>query len=389
MEDSRCLTDTHSPFAIDVFRDQQSSEFHHGTHGTPADPTIATVSSDLEALLPASYHTADNKQLEIPHLYSAAHLQAELGMAQLDGFSHWFWLLSSPDLPRPLHDCAFLGRRIRVTESMDRHLGLDKTNQLYLKPIPRLILDPRFWTDVLPTAVPCSCPLSCEQEEDPKHPTQASARQTTGTANTTAEDIEPCARRRLRSCALGLLYSYAALVSHESDFHLARRHDLLPAELCWQAWRALVAQLLADGGIRDRVHRRFLYGELRLRRLREMGQLWRGGVLRVVVGRLDRFAGFFQDNVRWLASLVAFIAVVLSALQVGLEVKALEDDPAFQAFSYGFTVFSLVGPLGVMLGFGIYWGLYVPYYLALNLLAVRRGEKRARKSLREKGADDV
>ncbi len=121
------------PFTIDALNTGEPAAF-------PPPP--------LSALLPASYRSGHN-QLE-PTSLSLSYLSAELGLNELEDFNHWFWLLSSPCLPRPLHDAAFLGREICITESLDRHLGLGRTSHLYLKPVPRVLLDPRFWRDYLP-----------------------------------------------------------------------------------------------------------------------------------------------------------------------------------------------------------------------------------------------
>ncbi|KAJ4147491.1 hypothetical protein LMH87_002004 [Akanthomyces muscarius] len=48
---------------------------------------------------------------------------------------------------------------------------------------------------------------------------------------------------RLRRRALGFLYSYTALLSHESDFLIAQDKHLLPLEVTWCGWRILVEQL--------------------------------------------------------------------------------------------------------------------------------------------------
>ncbi|KAK1973677.1 hypothetical protein LZ30DRAFT_610145, partial [Colletotrichum cereale] len=44
---------------------------------------------------------------------------------------------------------------------------------------------------------------------------------------------------------LGFLFSYAALVTHESDFRIAKETRLIPEDLQWAAWRIAVVQLLA------------------------------------------------------------------------------------------------------------------------------------------------
>ncbi len=170
-------------------------------------------------------------------------------------------------------------------------------------------------------------------------------------------------------------------MSHESDFHVAREKRLLPAEVTWDSWRAIAEAIIRYPGLRRRIHKRFLYGELHLHLLKEMSWLRRGGLLRVLVGRLELLTRFFQTNVQWLASLAAYIALVLTALQSGLATTGLMDNDIFQAFSYGFTIFSLVGPFAVVIGFAVYFGIYLVYYLGLNLLGSKRGEKMRQRRL--------
>lgn len=59
----------------------------------------------------------------------------------------------------------------------------------------------------------------------------------------------------------------------------------------------------------------------------------------------QQYGTFFQENFRSLASATVYIAIVLGAMQVGLATKSLADNDAFQSASYGFAVFSVLGPL--------------------------------------------
>lgn len=59
---------------------------------------------------------------------------------------------------------------------------------------------------------------------------------------------------------------------------------------------------------------------------------------------------FFRDNFTWLASILANVVVVLTAMQVdamqvGLATEVLGRSDSFQPASYGFTIFSIVGSL--------------------------------------------
>ncbi|KAF6781717.1 hypothetical protein CSOJ01_16056 [Colletotrichum sojae] len=118
---------------------------------------------------------------------------------------------------------------------------------------------------------------------------------------------------------------------HESDFHIAKETHLIPEELQWAAWRIAVGQLLDVSSIYHCVDRRFHYGEKT--------------PLHGYMSRWNQYGSFFHDNFALLASSTVYIAVVLTAMQVGLATEALQNNEAFQSASYGFTVFSIVGPL--------------------------------------------
>ncbi|CAK7229304.1 hypothetical protein SBRCBS47491_007200 [Sporothrix bragantina] len=458
------------PFSINILWPSNNGDNGGGPSFSPRPPHVPP----LESYLPGVYRDESLPQLSAPSL-TASYLVTELGLGRLDGFNHhWFWLLGSPALPRPLHDSAHRGRTICVTERMDRHLGLGlgsdggrgsgggRIDLLYIKPLPRFLLDTRFWEQVLSceckrnedatavmmgggflgrastwravtgrtstwgtirrsgggsgsgsgsggnsggnnsdsndrirTSPAKSSPMgslrsqSQQQQHQQQQQQQTSQAQTPQTqektlqkASSTASSTVPshsssrwssssstCDKRHLWDCALGFLYSYAAIVAHESDFRIAQEHGLLPAEVTWSQWRALTRQVITSPDVvAHRFHQRFLYGEMMLHRLREISQLKRGGLVPVLIGRLDRFARFFQGNVRWLASLVAYIAIVLSALQTGLTTDGLAASAAFQSFAKGFTMFSLIAPLSILLAFAAYFGMSLLYHVAVHLV---------------------
>ena len=261
----------------------------------------------MPALLPALYRTGPGEaesDLAPPRPDDAEFLQRELGLGRLAKLGNWLWIAGRPLPPRPLHYQRVLRREIVVVEQMDLHL-VWTAGEIYVKPVPRFLLEPDFWRDHL------------------------------------------AGPPELRRAALGFLFSYAALVRHESDFALAREKRLLPAGVRWADWRGFVAELLMRGAgdrIYDRVDARFHYGELRLSRLNKLQLLSTAGAA-AYLPSWDRYADFFRDNFAWLAATTVYIAVVLTAMQVGLATEALLDDRAFQAATYGFTVFSILGPL--------------------------------------------
>lgn len=61
--------------------------------------------------------------------------------------------------------------------------------------------------------------------------------------------------------------------------------------------------------------------------------------------RWNQYGTFFHDSLSWLAGSIVYVAVVLTAMQVGLATESLGGSNAFQSASYGFTVFSILGLL--------------------------------------------
>ncbi|GIK03992.1 hypothetical protein Aspvir_008067 [Aspergillus viridinutans] len=302
------------PFSVRLLRadDDKGDASHPGT-------------KQLLSAFPASYRT------EADHLVSPSNdvmgcIENELDLQRLDKVVDWLWLAGRPMPPRPLHHQLLLGREIFITERMDMHLVWTR-DRIFLKPIPRFLLEPRFWTDYLSYSKDCECLRSREYTYSPR-------------------STQQFARQKLWRSALGFLFSYAALITHESDFYIAKGKQLLPPdeELSWQGWRTLVEQLRTES-IYQRINPRFIYGELRLSRLNKMYRLSQRPFLRGYMSHWHQYGTFFQENFQWLASATVYIAIVLSAMQVGLATKALAGNDAFNSASYGFAVFAVLGPL--------------------------------------------
>lgn len=305
------------PFSIQILGGE-------GSKADDAPQSNGGASSDdslLLSLMPASYRTEfDNLA---PSSLDISCIQRELDLDRLHKVFGWLWLVGRPVPPRPLHHQLLLNRDVLVTERMDMHL-VWTTGRIFLKPIPRFLLEPRFWIECLSCKQNCSC----------------SPRQQQAALNS-ADHAQRCNHRRLHMCALGFLFSYAALICHESDFFIAKEKHLLPAEVKWSAWRTLVQQLKTED-IYPRIDARFFYGELRLSRL---NKIYRLSQLRSYMSHWQRYGSFFSDNFAWLATATVYVAIVLTAMQVGLATDSLAHNAAFQSASYGFTVFSILGPL--------------------------------------------
>lgn len=247
-------------------------------------------------------------------------VEKELGLGWLTDGHRWLWMAGRPIPPHPLHDQLLLSREIFVTERMGIHLTWT-TGRIFLKPIPRYLLEPRFWTEYLSCVPACEC----------------------------AGDDRDCSRRVLWKSALGFLFSYAALISHETDFCIAQEKHLLPLDASWRAWRIFVKELNIER-IYHIIDRRFIYGELRLSRLKVMYVVYNRLIPIGSSHKKDEHALFHGQNGYFtpLVGLTICIAIILLAMQVGLATKSFADNDSLQSLSYGFTLFSIIAALLVI-----------------------------------------
>ncbi|OQD68822.1 hypothetical protein PENDEC_c030G01277 [Penicillium decumbens] len=293
---SQLLTD---PIQVTAILHPAPEDQDRERHASPAPDD-----EQLLSLLPASYRTdSDN-----------------LAAASLISVFGWLWVAGRPMPPRPLHYQLLLSREILVTEQMDMHL-VWTTGRIFLKPVPRFLLEPHFWNRYLCCGQVCRCIEIAGVKGAPKCPPKMAGR-----------------------CALGFLFSYVALISHESDFLIAKEKHLIPEEVKWSGWRTFVEQL-DPKHIYPKIGPRFIYGELRLSRLNKIYILSQRPFLRGYMAHWHQYGSFFQDNFAWLASATVYIAIVLTAMQVGLATNALGKSDIFQSVSYGFTLFSILVPL--------------------------------------------
>lgn len=272
-------------------------------------------------LLPATYRLGpyyDQVAVARPDL---DFLKAELLVEKLNYMHDWMWVVGRPMPPRPLHRQALLSRSIVVTEQMDLHLVWTARHQIFLKPVPRFLLSPDFWSAHI------LCPGTSQY-------------------NCANQDRKDCRQRqKLTGCALGFLFSYAALVAYESDYRIACNEGLLPHEVTWPAWKRFTKKLLENYDYAS-INPRYHYGELRLGRLNKVYR-YRYGHLRgyTSTASYNLYIQFFQDNLTHLAAFLGYVVIALTALQVGLATDRLQPSSTFQNLSYGFTVFSIAAPI--------------------------------------------
>ncbi|KAM3466354.1 hypothetical protein MY5147_009080 [Beauveria neobassiana] len=101
----------------------------------------------LLALLPALYRKESGDMAAVGQHVTAC-VEEELNLERLASIHGWLWIAGLPLPPRALHHQLLLGREIFITERLDMHL-VWTTGRMFLKPIPRFLLDPAFWARYL------------------------------------------------------------------------------------------------------------------------------------------------------------------------------------------------------------------------------------------------
>ncbi|ETN44182.1 uncharacterized protein HMPREF1541_10732 [Cyphellophora europaea CBS 101466] len=307
-----------------------------------ASSSVSLTDEHFLSILPASQR-ADIHNLVPPRLDDISWIENELNVERLRTIQPLLWLVGRPMPPRPLHHQISLGRQVVVTEQMDMHL-VWTTGRMYLKPLPRFLLEPQFWTRFLSCAQNCACVVANGKAQTPP---AAASNFSNSTASTHQQAFVECRQHKLRKIALGFLFSYVALISHESDLGMAKEKFLLPAEVDWPYWTSFVRELSPEHIYPD-IDDRFVYGELRLSRLNKIYTLTKRPFLRGYVYSWQQYSSFFGEYLGLLTGVIVYIAIILTAMQVGLATDQLQNSQAFMNASYGFTVFSILGPLIVI-----------------------------------------
>ncbi|KAB2099841.1 hypothetical protein AG0111_0g11852 [Alternaria gaisen] len=267
-------------------------------------PTIKALNSSSNGA--SKFATAFREEISSNHKESFDRLALELKTPRLNKVHHHLWLAGRPTAARPLHRQKLLGRSILVTESPDEHLVWFE-DCIFIKPLPDFLLDWDSWNNNL------------------------------------------CPDRELYEAACGLLLSYVWLVRHKSDLNAAKEAGLLAKEIEWLDWVKFIDAFLTkiDCGTLRGVNKRYEYGELRLSRLNAIYRLLPPtysfrNFIRGFQSRSTWYQAFFNRHFKWMLAVFAVLSVILSALQVGLGTTELQGNRAFERFSYGFAVTSLV-----------------------------------------------
>lgn len=351
-------TDYRPPFQINpLLLHQQPPPFEQSLL-EGSDSTL-TEDERIWDSLPASYLTTQH-DLASPIDNVMEFLQQELDLGDLgrDSVLHVLRSACTPTPCNPLHHLSIVSKEIHVTELMDSHL-LWSRGTIFIKPLPRYLLLTAFWLKYLSCEPGCSCASS--QLGNP-----------------------PCTRQRLHSCAVGFLYSYAALVAYEVDFIMAKQMGLLPQDdaLTWTKWNRFIRQLRGKH-LHYRMHRRFWYGDIQLSlpTVRPLSDTNRFSSVHGGFTTLNRTVlSFWKQNLGAAAGVTVFLVVILTAMQVGLTTNGIKDNSAFNWACYVFTVFSILSVVVLPSA----WALdYI--YIVGKLRFIERERKAVRvKHLREK-----
>jgi hypothetical protein len=242
------------------------------------------------------------------------YLALSLDLKRLHLIHKRLWLAGLPVPARALHRQKVLGREIVISDQAELHLTW-RESTLYLKPLPKPLLDYNFWESKL-----CS--------------------------DDTGDD--------LYKNAAGLILSYIWLISSKQDLAIAHEKNLVPKGLKWKIWAKFSRDFLKYNnliGLDTQVAKRYEYGELRVTRLNKIyrfaPEMRFKNVVRGYFYGYNRYSDFLGRNFAWAAVAVLYIGLILTAMQVALGVDQIKDSKQIQNSAYGFSVLSMVGVTAV------------------------------------------
>lgn len=310
--------------------------------GPQNSATPATQPGRAKLTLPAISNTHGSAVLRIDHSDSVqiqAFLKEELDVTRLNKLDQHLAYAGLERPCRPLHHQSIVGRDIRVTEKADMHM-LWEERHIYIKPLPDFLLNFQIWNEHL------------------------------------------CRDQMLFEDANGFLLSYLWLVTRRSDLCIAHEKGLIPESISWEDWVGFVQIVAAKLDYQNlhSVNVRYRRGELRLGRVNWIYRLCsqtrhESGLFRGYHFNYYTYGSFVERNLTWMTTVVVYVALMLTAMQVGLATNALKGDDRFNAASYVFTIFSIVAPLFV-----------VVVVLAVTIFAVLKNWKYSLRNRRNWGA---
>lgn len=256
----------------------------------------------------------------------ADYLKKELGVEKITGIYRHLWWAGRRGNIRPLHRQLMMQRNIRITECPSLHLvWYDST--IYIKPMPEYLLNWEFFNEHI------------------------------------------CPNDELSQSACGFLFSYSKLIRHKSDLNVAIEAGLLPSRITWAAWCSFVPNIQKIP--EEQINKRYVYGELRLRRLNQIYNFCRWSL--VYHSPYTQYDHYFTQNFAWLLLLFAYLTIVLTAMQVVLATP--DATVPFKDISYWFGLGSiLVVLVGAFMILGLFVSLFT-YNLIITLFFQTQKER--------------
>ena len=237
------------------------------------------------------------------------YLDKDLDMGYLEVIEKYLWWASASQAPLSLHQYYLGGCSIVLTNTHDEH-EVQKKQTVLVKPLPEYLLAHSVWDSYL------------------------------------------CKDAELYPRAIGLLRSYILLIRTKSDMRIAHETSLVPEEITWQQWATFSRAALPNCHLKS-CHPRYWYGLLDESRLTWILRLSPetfsiGGWARYTTHVYDSSV-FIQEKTKWLLGALLYITIVLTAMQVGLATDRLGSNVAFMRASSGFTIFSILAPLVILI----------------------------------------
>ncbi|KAL9101748.1 MAG: hypothetical protein Q9163_003024 [Psora crenata] len=288
-------------------------EDEHEARGNDSDSDQVSYRNSLPLLtLPAAFYSREHGFKEISRKEPVGlkgWLSKELDVSRLNEIQNHLWLAGLERPARQIHEQILMGREVVITEKADIHLTWHGS-KIYMKPLPEFLLCQEMWEDFL------------------------------------------CRDPQLFANALGFLWSYVCSIRTKTDLDIGHRKGLVPGDVLWVQWTSLCRAIVRNID-HDLVNPRYRHGELRVYRLNWIYRICSrtrgpGTLLRGYMFIYGDYATFFQRNTAALVGALLYIAVVLSAMQVGLNTSELNGSKAFQRASFVFSIFSILAPLIVI-----------------------------------------
>ncbi|KAF8541582.1 hypothetical protein BDD12DRAFT_916589 [Trichophaea hybrida] len=151
-----------------------------------------------------------------------SYLRKQFSVKKLNDIHLHLWWAGRPDNIRPLHLQKVFKREIVINENIALHLVWFDTT-IYIKPLPAYIIDWNFFKDHI------------------------------------------CSNEDLFQLANGFLKTYTKLIQYPCDLKIAVDAGLVPDTIDWDYWSEFSMTLQSN--ISDQFNKRYIFGELRLRRL--------------------------------------------------------------------------------------------------------------------------